>query len=124
MAGEKADEYNSLITAAEEIASRVKIMRQAAGDRPVTATAMGPAVVGRTDREYRERLEEGAARRGISPPDLEERYLNLGIPCGPPGKAGETMGALAEAGVERYYVQWLEPADVDGFASTIEALQM
>ena len=31
--------------------------------------------------------------------------------------------AWEEAGVERYYVQWFDISDLDGFARTIEALR-
>ncbi|MFP3915720.1 MAG: LLM class flavin-dependent oxidoreductase [Actinomycetota bacterium] len=123
MAGEKADEYNCLIQPASEIASRIEVMRQAAGDRDVTATVMGPTLVGRSDAEYKERLEASAARRDIPPQDLERRYEEVGLPMGTPSRAAETLAALEEAGVERYYVQWLDPADVSGFAATIEALR-
>lgn len=123
LAGENADEYNALIAPHEEIASRVDVVREAAGERAVAISAMGPALVGRDDDEYRRHLEAAASRRGISPGDMEDRYRNNGIPVGPPSRAAETLSALAEAGVENYYVQWLEPGDPDGFARTIEALR-
>lgn len=123
LAGEKADEYNCLIRPADEIADRVGVMREAAAGRPVAATVMGPALVGRTDAEYRERLATAAAKREITPEELEERYVGAGIPVGTPARAAETIAALEEAGVERWYVQWLEPSDPDGFAATIEAVR-
>ena len=123
LAGEKADEYNALIASADEIRSRVEVMREAAGDRRVVATAMGTAVVGRTDAEYSERLAAEAAARGISPEELESRLVARGIPVGGPSRAAETLASLAEAGVERYYVQWFDAADLEGFARTIEALR-
>lgn len=124
LAGEKADEYNCFGKPADEVAARIEVMRKAAGDREVTATVMGPTLVGRSDREYRERLEVAAKTRGVSTEKLEERFDEMGLPIGPPARAKETLDALAEAGVERYYVQWLAPGDVDGFAVTIEALRM
>lgn len=123
LAGEKADEYNCLVAPAEDVASRVEVMRKAADGRPVTATVMGPALVGGSDREYRERLELAAAKRDTSPDELEAKYVKVGIPVGPPHRAAETLSALADAGVSRYYVQWLEPGDLEGFARTIEALR-
>lgn len=123
LAGEKADEYNCFGKPADEVAARIEVMRKAAGDRPVTATVMGPTLVGRTDAEYRERLEEAAAAREVSPEQMESRFEEMGLPIGPPARAAETLNALAEVGVDRYYVQWLDPADVDGFATTIEALR-
>lgn len=123
LAGERADEYNCLIRPADEIADRIGVMREAAAGRPVAATVMGPALVGRTDAEYRERLEAAAAKRSVTPEELEKRYVGAGIPIGPPPRVAETIAALEEAGVERWYVQWLEPSDPDGFAATIEAVR-
>lgn len=123
LAGAKADEYNCLIQPADDIAARVKVMRQAAGDRPVTATVMGPALVGRTESEFREHLEAAANRRDTSAEALEERFTEAGIPIGPPGQARDSLAALEDAGVERYYVQWLEPGDPEGLARTVEALR-
>jgi len=123
LAGEKADEYNTLLDAPDEIRSRVEVMRRAAGDRRVTVTVMGTAVVGRTDAEYAERLAAEAASRGVSPEELEERLVDRGVPVGTPSRAAETLAAWEEAGVERYYVQWFDISDLDGFARTIEALR-
>ncbi|HEX7100236.1 MAG TPA: LLM class flavin-dependent oxidoreductase [Acidimicrobiia bacterium] len=123
LAGEKADEYNALIVPPDEIRSRVEAMRKAAGDRQVVATAMGTAVVGRTDAEYSERLETEAAARGISPEELESRLVKRGIPVGTPSRVAETLAALSEASIDRYYVQWFDASDLDGFARTIEALR-
>lgn len=123
LAGEKADEYNCFGKSAGEVAARVTVMRQAAGDRPVTVTVMGPTLVGRTDAEYRRRLEAAASSRDVTPETMEQRFQEMGLPIGPPARAKETLDALAEAGVERYYVQWLEPGDLEGFATTIEALR-
>jgi alkanesulfonate monooxygenase SsuD/methylene tetrahydromethanopterin reductase-like flavin-dependent oxidoreductase (luciferase family) len=123
LAGERADEYNCLIRPTPEIAARIEVMRQATSERPVEATVMGPALVGRTDAEYRERLSAAAARRSITTEEMEARYLKAGIPIGPPSRAAETIRALEEAGVQRWYVQWLAPGDLEGFAVTMEALR-
>lgn len=123
LAGERADEYNCLIRPAPEIADRIAVMRAAAGARRVEATVMGPALVGRTDTEYRRRLSAAARRRHISSEELEARYLKAGIPVGPPSRAAETIRSLEEAGVQRWYVQWLAPGDLEGFAVTMEALR-
>src|SRR5690606_8782001 len=123
LAGRHADEYNLLVRKPAEVAERVREMRKAAGDRQVTVTVMGGALVGRTDAEYRERLQKVSAMTGLTPEELEERDIERGIPVGTPSRAAEALEALEEAGVDRYYVQWLEPEDVDGFASTLEALR-
>jgi len=123
LAGEHADEYNSLMDPVDQVADRVATMRKAAEDRPVTATLMGQAVVGRTDSEYRERLGREAARRGISAEEMERRFRDRGMPVGTPSQAAETLAAFAEVGIERFYIQWLDATDRDGFAATVEALK-
>lgn len=123
LAGRKAHEYNTFIKPPEEVASRVRVMREAANGRSVSVTAMGPALVGRTESEYRDRLASAAAGRDMTPEDLEERYRSAGIPVGLPEQAAETIAALEEAGVERLYVQWLDPSDVEGLATTLEVLR-
>lgn len=123
LAGRKADEYNCLIQPAPEVGERVRVMREAAAGRSVTATVMGPALVGRDDDEYRQRLEAAADRRQIDPDELETRYIEAGIPVGTPARVAEAVAAFADAGVERWYVQWLDVDDLEGLALTIETIR-
>jgi alkanesulfonate monooxygenase SsuD/methylene tetrahydromethanopterin reductase-like flavin-dependent oxidoreductase (luciferase family) len=124
LAGTHADEYNAFLAPPSEIAPKVEVMRAAAAGREVTVSVMGQAMVGRTDAEYRRRLERAAGARDMTPDELESRLIERGVPVGTPDRAAEAMAALEEVGVDKWYVQWLEPADVDGFASTIEALNL
>ncbi len=119
LAGRRADEYNFFICPADEARDKVATMRSAAGDRSVEATVMGPALVGRTDAEFRMRLERAAAGRGMAPEDLERRYETNGYPVGTPTRVSETVAALEDAGVERIYVQWLDLDDLDGMRETV-----
>ncbi|HIE21786.1 MAG TPA: LLM class flavin-dependent oxidoreductase [Acidimicrobiia bacterium] len=123
LAGARADEYNFFICPPEEARAKIEVMRAAAGDRAVEATVMGPALVGRTDNAYRERLAEAAQRRETDPDTLEARYAELGIPVGTPARAAETIAALEEGGVDRYYVQWLDLDDLEGMAETVDVLR-
>lgn len=123
LAGQRADEYNVFISPPNEVKPRVETLRAAAGNRKVEVTAMGWALVGRTDAEYRERLAMEAAARGISPEELEESLVSRGIPVGTPGRVAETVAALEEAGVERIYVQWLDLADFEGLTRTAEIVR-
>jgi alkanesulfonate monooxygenase SsuD/methylene tetrahydromethanopterin reductase-like flavin-dependent oxidoreductase (luciferase family) len=84
---------------------------------------MGPALVGRTDAEYRERLEAAATRRGVAPEDLESRFDEGGIPVGTPERAAETVAALEEAGVQRIYLQWLDLDDMVGMKETVSIVR-
>lgn len=123
LAGTRADEYNLFICPPEQAKTRIDTMRSAAGARRVEATMMGPALVGRTQTVYEERLAKAASRRSITPEALESRYQELGIPIGTPDRAAEIVSALEEAGVERIYVQWLDLSDQDSMKDTVDILR-
>lgn len=123
LAGTRADEYNFFICPADEAREKIEVMRAAAGDRKVEATVMGPALVGASDAAYRERLVKAAATRDISPEDLEQRFADAGIPVGTPDRVTETISALEDAGVQRYYVQWLDLSDQDAMKDTVEIVR-
>lgn len=123
LAGTRADEYNFFICPPEIARERIVTMREAAAGRPVEVTVMGPALVGRTDSEYRQRLEAAAKRRGQSAEQLEDTYRQRGFPHGTPNQAGETLRALEEAGVERMYLQWLDMDLADQMKDTLDILR-
>ncbi len=123
LAGTRADEYNFFLCPPDEARDKVAVMREAAGDRSVEATVMGPALVGRTDSDYRERLSKAAAGRDLSPEDYEERFVERGYIVGTPDRARESAAALEEAGVERIYVQWLDLSDLDGMRETVSIVR-
>jgi alkanesulfonate monooxygenase SsuD/methylene tetrahydromethanopterin reductase-like flavin-dependent oxidoreductase (luciferase family) len=123
LAGNRADEYNFFTCPPEEARAKIEVMRDAAGDREVEATVMGPALVGATDAAYEERLGKAATRRDLSPEDLERRYVDNGFPVGTPARAAETVAALEDAGVERIYVQWLDLNDLDGMRETVSIVR-
>ena len=123
LAGTRADEYNVFMSPPEDVAQRIAVMREAAGDRQVEATVMGPALVGKTEADYRERLSRAAARRDMDPDDLETRFVERGLIVGTPDRAAETVAALEDAGVERIYVQWLDLDDLDGMRDTVTVVR-
>jgi alkanesulfonate monooxygenase SsuD/methylene tetrahydromethanopterin reductase-like flavin-dependent oxidoreductase (luciferase family) len=49
LAGNRADEYNLFICGPDEARAKISVMRDAAADRPVEATVMGPAIAGVTE---------------------------------------------------------------------------
>ncbi len=108
LAGTRADEYNFFLCPPEEAKAKIDVMRAAAGDRDVEATVMGQALVARTDSEYREELAKASSQSTFDPDELEERLIARGYPVGTPDRAAEAIAALEEAGVERFYVQWLD----------------
>lgn len=122
LAGREADEYNCLIQPPDQIAERIAVMREAADGRPVTATVMGPALVGEDLADYRRRLSAAAARRGLEPDQLEDRFSSAGIPVGTPDRVAEAIRSLGEAGVERYYLQWLDLEDFAGLEIAAEEI--
>jgi hypothetical protein len=84
---------------------------------------MGPALVGRSEVEYRERLERAAARRGVKPEDVEKRYVDNGFPVGTLDRVADTVASLEDAGVDRIYVQWLDLTDLDGMKETVSIVR-
>ena len=123
LAGTRADEYNFFICPPNEAGQKVKVMRAASGGRQVEATVMGGALVGRTQAVYEQRLGATAARRGITPRELEDRYVANGFPVGTPDRVADTVAALEEAGVERIYVQWLHLDDLDTMKDTVDIVR-
>lgn len=123
LAGTHADEYNHMLRPPDELARKIGVMRRAAGARDVTVSVMGSGVVGRTDAEYSERLAVLAAERGITPEELEKRLTDAGEPVGTPSRVAEAVAALEEVGVTKWYVQWLDLSDLDGYAATMEAIR-
>ena len=83
---------------------------QAAGRAPesVRRTMMLGTAFGRDEAA----LARKVAGRDLA--DLRER----GVVCGPPAAAVEQLGGLAEAGVQRVMLQWLDLDDLEG----VEAL--
>jgi alkanesulfonate monooxygenase SsuD/methylene tetrahydromethanopterin reductase-like flavin-dependent oxidoreductase (luciferase family) len=122
LAGTHADEYNFFTTTPEQARQRIKVMREAAGGRPVEATVMGPALVGADESDYRGRLAKAAGSRGLEPDALEAKWSDAGLIIGSKGQAAERVAALEEAGVDRIYVQWLDLDDLDGMKSTFDVL--
>lgn len=124
LAGTRADEYNFFICPAEEAATRIATMREAAHTREVEATVMGPVIVGKTDAEYRDRLTRFAAGfgNGRTPEDVESRYRELGAIVGTPARIAETVAGLADAGVERIYLQWLDLSDLEGIDAMLDVV--
>lgn len=123
LAGTRADEYNLFICPADEARAKIRVMREAAGDRDVEATMMGPVTVAGSDAELAERLIAAAARRDITSEELTSRWEKAGVMFGTPGQVKEKIAALEEAGVERIYLQWLDLADYDGLARMLELVR-
>jgi F420-dependent oxidoreductase-like protein len=109
LAARFADEYNVPFAPLDVVADRIEATRQACqkiGRHPsdITMSAAMVVVVGRDEDEFVRRAE--AIGR---PPE----QLRGGGVCGTPGEALEFLGKLADAGVERTYLQFLDLGDHD-----------
>lgn len=89
----------------------------------MTISVMGGTVTGRTDAEYQENLARVADARGKSAQQFETELKADGVPVGTPGQIAEAVAQLEEVGVDRWYVQWLDLADPDGFYRTMETIR-
>lgn len=123
LAGAKADEYNVFICPVDEAKAKISVMREAAGDRPVEATMMGPVTVAATDAELAGLIAAAAGRRNITSDEMILRWNKAGKLFGTPTQLREKLAALEEAGVERLYLQWLDLTDYDGAARMVELVR-
>jgi alkanesulfonate monooxygenase SsuD/methylene tetrahydromethanopterin reductase-like flavin-dependent oxidoreductase (luciferase family) len=123
LAGTIADEYNFFMCPAEEAKAKIQTMREAAGDREVEVTMMGPVTIAGSDGELAERLVAAAARRDITSDQLISRWEKAGVMFGTPNQVREKIAALEQAGVQRIYLQWLDLSDHDGLATTLDLVR-
>lgn len=112
LAARYASEYNVPFASLDVVADRVAATREACekiGRHPsdIVMSAAMVVVVGSDEAGFVRRAE--AIGR---PPD----QLRAGGVCGTPSEAVDFLGRLAEAGVERTYLQFLDLDDVDHLA--------
>ena len=103
-----ADEWNAVFVPARrfaELSARLDELVRAAGRSPerVRRTLMTRVIFGRTDAEVSRKL-------GGEP---REQLCARGLIVGTPPEIVEQLGSLAEAGVQRVMLQWLEVDDID-----------
>ena len=119
LAGRFADEYNFLAADTETMRARIAAMRESAsseGRNPDTIriSAMAWMVVASDERSYRELLEKRGAVRGIDADAYEAQLKRADVPCGTPDDLAAHMSDIAGLGVDRVYIEVLEPlAEVD-----------
>jgi F420-dependent oxidoreductase-like protein len=130
LAGTYGDEFNVFADTADGIAARIATMRVAAeqaGRDPdaIRVSVMGGAVTGADEAGYRRNLERIAAEDplGRTADDIEERLGARGLPVGPGPQAREALAVLAEAGVQRFYLQHFGPFDADLIEDLFEHLR-
>ncbi|MGH8916541.1 MAG: LLM class flavin-dependent oxidoreductase [Acidimicrobiia bacterium] len=123
LAGSRADEYNMFVCPPDQARAKIATMRSAAGDRRVEATMMGPITIAGSDGELADRLMTAAGRRGISSDELISRWEEAGVIFGTRAQVHDKIAAFEEAGVERIYLQWLDLADYEGLATTLDLVR-
>lgn len=128
LAGTYADEYNHFSARPETLAPKIEVLRRAAAEAGrdpagIEVTIMGPVITGKDRSDFRGRLERMAAERDTDPESLLDRWRGNGIPVGAPDEVRETVAALERAGVNRYYLQWIELADRDGLETAWKAVR-
>lgn len=116
LAGRYADEYNLFIEDPATVRARVGVARDAAeavGREPgaLVVSMMTPAVTGANESSYRAVLETEARKRDLSADEFESQLRARHIPHGSPPQVREAVSALAEAGVDVFYLQLLDPLD-------------
>ena len=102
-----ADEWNGVYLAPDEFAkldARLDEILGEAGRAPdrVRRSLMTRVVFGRTEAEVNRKLDGARPDR-----------IPAGVISGTPGEIVERLGNLAEAGVQRVMLQWLEVDDID-----------
>jgi len=111
-----AREWNAVFLPPAEFARRSAILDRLliqAGRKPheVRRSLMTGLILGRTEEAAEAQV---AARTGGKRSVAEVR--NQGIVAGSPSSIPEQLAALAEAGVQRVMLQWLDLDDLDGLA--------
>ncbi len=123
LAGTRADEYNFFTTTPDAASRRINVMREAAGDRQVEATVMGPALVGDDESDFKAKLGAAASSRDQSPDEMESAWRERGFLIGTKEEVADQVAGLEEAGVERIYVQWIDLDDLDGMKETVNLVR-
>lgn len=112
-----ADEWNAVFVSAKrfsELSAHLDELLRAAGrsSELVRRTLMTRVVFGRTVAEVERKL-------GGEP---RERLNARGLIVGTPDEIVEQLGPLAEAGVQRVMLQWLEVDDIDGLEAVARSV--
>lgn len=131
LAGRYADEYNfGIYTDMDEVRLRIDRARTAASDAgrdpaELMISVISPVITGADQAEYGDNMARMAAGDpfGRSAEQLADRYAQTGAPCGPADHAQEVVARLADAGVDRFYLQHFGPPDHDLLASMFSALR-
>lgn len=127
LAGTYADEYNHFVTTPDQLGPKVQRVRDAAtaaGRDPdaIRVSLMGPILVGADRADYEDKLSRAASARDRSPAEHAEVLTKAGVPHGTPEEVEEILEDLASVGVDLFYVQYLDVADLDRIVADLTLL--
>ena len=128
LAGRYADEYNVYPAGRDELASRVRRMRDAASaagrdpDR-ILISSSGQVVAAETRAEYEQEFAARAAELGMDAEQLERHYAVRNTPRGSHDEVLEQLESMRDAGVTRFYLQRPAEFDRDADRSLIAAIR-
>ena len=83
-------------------------------------------VVGLDEMDYRDRLGRGGAALGLEADEYEAMLERESVPRGTPDQLAARVAALPGLGVERLYIEMLEPLpeiDTERLRVTVEAIR-
>ena len=114
LAGRYSDEYNLLVVDGDTTRACITAMRESArsvGRDPdaIRISTMTWIVAASDESSYRELLKEGAAALGIDPAEYQSQLKRDSIPHGTPDRVAAQVAEMAALGVERLYIELLEP---------------
>ncbi len=126
LAGRYADEFNCYPAPRDEMAARIERARAAAreaGRDPdsLLISTSGGLVWGATEAEYRAKLADVAAERGMSDDELEAHFRRRNTPRGTPADLRASMEMFRDLGVQRFYLQ--TGFDADWIEATMEIIR-
>jgi alkanesulfonate monooxygenase SsuD/methylene tetrahydromethanopterin reductase-like flavin-dependent oxidoreductase (luciferase family) len=121
LAGSYAGEFN--VFPGPDIAERIDRMHQAATEAgcdpsEILLPGVGSVLVAPDRDEYERRLAAIADRTARTPEELEAYFALRHTPRGSAQEVAEQLGALAYAGVERFYLQTLGMFDANAVDGT------
>jgi alkanesulfonate monooxygenase SsuD/methylene tetrahydromethanopterin reductase-like flavin-dependent oxidoreductase (luciferase family) len=127
LAGTYGDEFNIGIRDPATLADRIGKVRAAAdkaGRDPdaIKFSVAGPVLTGADEASYQRRLAATAAARDRTPDEHERAWRAAGIPVGTAAAVRRVLDAIANVGVERFYMQHFAAPDLEEFVEVFDSL--
>jgi len=122
MAAQYADEWNGVYLTPSEFSQRnqrLNELLEAEGRDPskVRRSLMTGSVFGKDEAEVKRKVQARTSGKR-TPDELRQR----GVAVGTANQIADQLGQLAEAGVQRVMLQWLELDDLEGIAAMAQGI--